>query len=166
MSKEFNIRHARMVDIDAITAVEAACFPATEAATREEFEGRIQYYGDHFWLLYEGDQLISFVDGFVTDEADLTDEMYERAEMHDKHGAWQMIFGVNTLPEYRKRGYAGRLLRRAIEDARQQGRKGLVLTCKDRLVHYYASFGFVDEGISDSTHGNVEWHQMRLTFGD
>ena len=41
MSEEFNIRHARMVDIDAITAVEAACFPATEAATREEFEGRI-----------------------------------------------------------------------------------------------------------------------------
>ena len=77
-----------------------------------------------------------------------------------------MIFGVNTLPAYRNRGYAGRLLRRAIEDARQQGRKGLVLTCKDRLVHYYACFGFVDEGISDSTHGNVEWHQMRLTFGD
>ena len=100
----------------------------------------------------------------MTDEADLTDEMYERAEMHDEHGAWQMIFGVNTLPAYRNRGYAGRLLCRAIEDARQQGRKGLVLTCKDRLVHYYASFGFVDEGISDSTHGNVEWHQMRLCF--
>ena len=164
MSEEFNIRHACMADIDAITAVEAACFPAAEAATREEFEGRIQYYGDYFWLLYEGTQLISFVDGFVTDEADLTDEMYERAEMHDEHGAWQMIFGVNTLPEYRNRGYAGRLLLRAIEDARQQGRKGLVLTCKDRLVHYYASFGFVDEGISDSTHGNVEWHQMRLRF--
>ena len=164
MSEEFNIRHARMVDIDEITAVEAECFPVAEAATREEFAERIRCYGDHFWLLYEGDQLISFVDGFVTDEADLSDEMYERAEMHDDHGAWQMIFGVNTLPEYRKRGCAGQLLRRAIEDARQQGRKGLVLTCKDRLVHYYASFGFVDEGISASTHGNVEWHQMRLTF--
>ena len=51
-----------------------------------------------------------------------------------------------------------------IADAKEQGRKGLVLTCKDRLVHYYASLGFVDEGISDSTHGNVEWHQMRLCF--
>lgn len=27
------------------------------------------------------------------DEADITDEMYERAEMHDEHGAWQMSFG-------------------------------------------------------------------------
>ena len=118
MSEEFDIRHARMVDIDAIAAVEAECFPVAEAATREEFAERIRYYGDYFWLLYEGDKLISFVDGFVTDEADLTDEMYERAEMHDEHGAWQMIFGVNTLPDYRKRGYAGRLLRRAIADAR------------------------------------------------
>ena len=50
-------------------------------------------------------------------------------------------------------------------DARKQGRKGLVLTCKDRLVHYYAKFGFADEGVSDkSTHGNAVWHQMRLTF--
>ena len=51
-----------------------------------------------------------------------------------------------------------------IAEARRQGRKGLVLTCKDRLVHYYAKFGFVSEGISGSTHGDVTWYQMRLTF--
>ena len=52
-----------------------------------------------------------------------------------------------------------------IADAKEQGRKGLVLTCKVRPVHYYAKFGFVDEGVTDkSTHGNVSWHQMRLTF--
>lgn len=103
--------------------------------------------------------------GFVTDEADLTDEMYENAAMHDEDGAWQMIFGVNTLPDYRKCGYAGELIKQAIEDAKKQGRKGLVLTCKDRLVHYYGKFGFEDEGITEkSTHGNVQWHQMRLIF--
>ena len=76
-----------------------------------------------------------------------------------------MIFGVNTLPEYRRHGYAGQLLQRAIADAKQQGRKGLVLTCKDRLIPYYAKLAFVDEGITDkSTHGNVVWHQMRLSF--
>ena len=55
-------------------------------------------------------------------------------------------------------------LRRAISDARQQGRRGLVLTCKDRLLAYYAKFGFVNEGVSVSTHGGVVWYQMRLTF--
>ena len=159
------IRTADMNDLDAVTAVERESFPPAEAATREEFAERILHYGNHFWLMFDGDKLVAFVDGFVTDAPDLTDEMYERADMHEENGAWQMIFGVNTIPEYRRRGLAGELIRRAVDDAGKAGRKGLVLTCKDRLVHYYAGFGFKDEGITNkSTHGNVAWHQMRLEF--
>ena len=158
------IRTAVMDDLEALAAVEAECFPPAEAATAEDFRGRLEYYGNHFWLMFDGDKLISFVDGMVTDRADLTDDMYERAEMHDENGAWQMIFGVNTVPEYREKGYAGQLIKCAIEDARAQGRKGLVLTCKDALVPYYAGFGFINEGVSESVHGNVVWNQMRLTF--
>ena len=158
------IRTATMDDLQAVAAVEAECFPAAEAATEVEFAQRLRYYGNHFWLMFEGEKLIAFVDGFVTDEADLTDEMYEKAELHNEDGAWQMIFGVNTIPSHRRHGYAGQLIQRAIKDARAQGRKGLVLTCKDRLVPYYAKFGFKNEGVSDSTHGNVVWYQMRLRF--
>ena len=158
------IRTATIEDLDAVTTVEAECFPPSEAATRADFEHRLSHYGDHFWLMFDESKLIAFVDGMVTDAADLTDEMYERAELHKESGAWQMIFGVNTIPEYRKHGYAGDLIKRAISDAKAQGRKGLVLTCKDKLIHYYAKFGFVNEGISASVHGNVTWYQMRLTF--
>lgn len=158
------IRTATIEDLETVSAVEAECFPPAEAATKEEFEKRLTHYGKYFWLMFDGDKLIAFVDGFVTDEADLTDEMYEKAEMHRENGDWQMIFGVNTIPAYRKKGYAGELIKRAIADAREQGRKGLVLTCKDRLIPYYAKFGFVNEGVSESVHGNVVWNQMRLTF--
>ena len=160
-----NIRYATMADLDDIASVESVCFPVLEAATKEEFEQRIKYFGNHFWLMFDEGKLIAFVDGFVTDEANLTDEMYENASMHNENGAWQMIFGVNTLPEYRRCGYAKELIKKAILDARKQNRKGLVLTCKESLVPYYSKFGFVDEGITDkSTHGNVLWHQMRLDF--
>lgn len=160
-----NIRYATMADLDDIASVEAECFPVLEAATKEEFEQRIKYYGNHFWLMFDEGKLIAFVDGFVTDEADLTDEMYENASMHNENGAWQMIFGVNTRPEYRRCGYAKELIKKVILDAREQNRKGLVLTCKESLVPYYSKFGFIDEGITDkSTHGNVLWHQMRLDF--
>ena len=145
------IRTADLSDLKEIARVEAACFPAAEAATEEEFEKRLTFYKDHFWL---------------TNQEDLTDEMYEKAEMHDEKGDWQMIFGVNTLPSYRKHGYAGELIKRAITDAKEQGRKGLVLTCKDRLISYYARFGFKNEGVSESVHGNVVWNQMRLTFDE
>ncbi len=158
------IRTATIEDLDEITDIEAECFPAAEAADREAFQQRLQYYGNHFWLLYEEQKLIAFVDGFVTDEPDLTDEMYENAALHDENGAWQMIFGVNTLPAYRRNGYAGKLLKRAIADAKEQGRRGVVLTCKEKLLHYYAKFGFEKEGISQSVHGNVVWYQMRLRF--
>ena len=158
------VRYALPSDLAALAAVEAACFPAAEAATEKDIKNRLDYYANHFWLLFDGDTLVSFVDGFVTDKADLTDEMYENAALHNENGAWQMIFGVNTLPAYRRQGCAAQLLERAIQDARAQGRKGLVLTCKDALIHYYEKFGFVNEGISASVHGNVVWYQMRLTF--
>ena len=32
-----------------------------------------------------------FVDGFVTDESDLTDKMYKNAAMHDEYGAWHQM---------------------------------------------------------------------------
>ena len=100
----------------------------------------------------------------VTNQLDLTDELYAQAALHDESGAWQMIFGVNTLPAYRRQGIAETLLRRAIADARAQGRRGLVLTCKEHLLHYYAKLGFVNEGVSGSVHGGAVWYQMRLTF--
>ena len=159
------IRKATMNDLDAISEVESECFPAAEAATKEEFRERLESYADHFLLMFDGQKLAAFIDGFVTDEPDLTDEMYENAAMHNESGKWQMIFGVNTLPEYRRRGLAGALINEMIAEARRQGRDGLVLTCKDRLVHYYAKFGFLNEGVSGkSTHGGAVWNQMRLTF--
>lgn len=160
-----HIRKATIEDVDAVTRVEAECFPPAEAATKERLRDRIASYGNHFWLLFDDSgQLVSFVDGMVTDEKDLADEMYEKADLHQENGAWQMIFGVNTIPSCRKRGYAGMLLRQAIEDARCEGRKGLVLTCKDKLLHYYKTFGFVNEGVSQSVYGHALWYQMRLTF--
>lgn len=181
------IRTATTQDLDAIDSLERACFPPAEAASRTSISSRLAVFPDHFWLLEarrntdsgdhhmrgnrtdtagrtDTDLLVSFVNGMVTDQPHLLDDMYDRAEMHDPHGAWQMIFGVDTHPDYRRHGYAARVLHHAIDTARAEHRRGVVLTCKDRLVHFYASFGFRDEGMSASTHGGVPWHEMRLTF--
>lgn len=158
------LKKAALSDRDVLAAIEAACFPAAEAATAKEIGERLSVYADHFYMLMDGDVPVGFIDGMVTNERDLRDEMYADASLHDEKGAWQMIFGLNTLPEYRCRGCGARLIEGLCADAKAQGRRGVVLTCKERLVHYYAKFGFVDEGVSDSAHGNVVWHQMRLTF--
>ena len=158
------IRNATMDDLAAVSEVERRCFPAAEAATEEEFRARLEAYADCFWLLFEDGRLASFIDGMATDEPDLRDEMYADASLHMPDGRWQMIFGLNTLPEYRGRGYAAMLVRHLTEESRKRGKLGVVLTCKERLVPYYASLGFENEGLSSSTHGDVSWYQMRLTF--
>lgn len=110
------IRTASLEDLDAITKIEQVCFPAAEAADRASFCERLTYYPNHFWLLTDQEKIVGFVNGMVTDARDLSDEMYERASLHDENGAWQMIFGVDTIPEYRRQGCAGRLLLHVIED--------------------------------------------------
>lgn len=159
------IRTASMTDLKEVSSVEAECFPAAEAATEESFRDRLTFYPGHFLLLLEEGKLAAFIDGMVTDKKDLTDDMYENASMHQEDGAWQMIFGLNTRPACRRRGLAGTLIRAFQQKAQEEGRQGVVLTCKDALVHYYSKFGFIDEGVSASTHGGVRWHQMRWLAG-
>lgn len=158
------IRFAAMADLDAVTAVEAACFPPAEAAKREDFEKRLAVYPDRFWVLERNGEIVAFLNGMATDEPDLRDEMYENASLHWEHGRWQMIFGVDTHPDYRRQGCAAKLMRRAIEDSKKRNCRGLVLTCKESLVPFYEQFGYRNEGVSGSVHGGVVWYQMRLTF--
>ena len=88
------IAHATMNDLNAIALLEKACFPPLEAAPIESFQKRIAVFPNHFWLLYENDKLISCVNGFVSNEEVLTDEMFEKADMHDEkaHGRWYSAF--------------------------------------------------------------------------
>jgi len=146
-------------------ALEAVCFPPEQAASPTSIAERMAHYADHFWLIEdESGTLLALVNGLCTNERDLSDEMYENAAMHDPDGDWQMIFGVAPAPAAQGQGLATRLLRTVIETSRTHGRRGLVLTCLDDLVPFYARLGFIDEGLSTSNHGGVPWHQMRLTL--
>ena len=156
------IRKATTANLDLLTTIETICFSPAEAASREVLKERLDYYASQFLIAFDGDTPIGFIDGFVTDDEVLTDEMFADASLHNPNGAWQMIFGLNTLPEYRNRGVGGQLIEAFIELAREENRKGVILTCKEEKIPYYAKFGFVNEGESESDHGGAKWYQMRL----
>ena len=163
---DMKLRFADLSFLDEITAIEKSCFPRGQAAKIEQFEKRLAVYPEHFLLLCDDEgKVVSFINGFVTDLPDLTDEMYLSPEMHDEGGAWQMIFGLCTHPEHRHRGYAESLMNEFLHLAREQGRKGAVLTCKAELIGFYERFGFKNEGVSKgSVIGGVKWYQMRRVF--
>jgi predicted GNAT family N-acyltransferase len=55
-------------------------------------------------------------------------------------------------------------MRQYIKKAKEEGRKIVILTCKEYLIHYYATFGFASSGISGSTHGGAVWYDMTLVL--
>ncbi|MDD6042432.1 MAG: GNAT family N-acetyltransferase [Eubacteriaceae bacterium] len=157
------IRHVKVEDVAELARIEAASYPEAEAASEESIRSRVESFPECFWILENDGEILAFINGMVTDERDLRDEMYDHAEMHKKDGKWQMIFSVVTAPEHRSKGYAGMLMKQVIEDSKGK-RDGIVLTCKDRLLGFYGQFGYENEGVSVSTHGGAVWYQMRLVF--
>lgn len=153
-----------MEDLDQVTQVEAVCFPIAEAAGREAFKDRLAAFADHFWVMEEDGRIIGFINGMVTDRDTIVDEMFADASLHQEDGAWQSVFGLDVLPGYRCQGLAARLMETLIDSAREQGRKGCILTCKERLIPYYEKFGYTLLGVSESVHGGAVWYDMKLTF--
>ncbi len=159
-----DIRFVTINDLDYITIIEKKCFPEAEAATKKSFKERILRYPEHFRLLENAGGIIGFINGMVTNKKTISDEMFENAKLHDENGKWQAIFGLAVLQEYRKNGYGAMLMEKLVSDAKEQKRMGCILTCKDKLIHYYAEFGFKYCGLSESVHGGAAWYDMRLEF--
>lgn len=94
-----DIRTARISDLPAVAAVEAECFPPAEAATRRIFEARLRVYPNHFWLWEDNGTLVGFINGMVTDESTIRDEMFENAELNILSSAGNFDNGHNTNKE-------------------------------------------------------------------
>ncbi|MDD3615461.1 MAG: GNAT family N-acetyltransferase [Lachnospiraceae bacterium] len=158
------IRNAKPEEIETLIFIEQTCFPAAEAAEPEQMKLRMKAFPEKFFVAQQGDTLAGFINGGVTDEPYLPDAMYHDISLHKPDGAYQTLFGLNVLPDYRRQGIAEKLLQALIESARAEGKTGVILTCKDHMVHYYTKAGFKDFGMADSTHGGQSWHDMRLIF--
>ena len=156
------LRHANAKDVKAISELEALCFPAAEACTKEGFAKRIDVFGEHFILLEENGKLIGMINGMVTDQPTITDDLYEEASKHDPNGRYQSVFGLEVHPDYQHQGYAKLLMEAMLEQAKKENRSGCILTCKAHLVTFYEQFGYQNQGISASTHGNACWYDMFL----
>lgn len=160
----YRIRTAVPEDLDMVAQVELSCFPAAEAADRKSLKERLETFPQSFLVAEAEGRIIGFINGAVTDERTTSDEMFEDISLHNPRGAYQSIFGLDVIEQYRRRGVAAGLMEAMIETAREQGRKGLILTCKDRLIHYYEKFGYVNMGLSRSVHGGAVWYDMILEF--
>lgn len=161
---DITIRQATIDDLDSITKVEAICFPIAEAATRESFKQRINTFSKSFFVAEIEGNIIGFINGSIINETVIYDELFEDSTLHIPDGDYQTIFGLDVMPDYRNVGVAAQLMNYMIEVSKLAGRKGVILTCKEKLIHYYAKFGYINKGISKSIHGGAKWYDMILEF--
>ena len=159
---KIKIRQACIEDLDAITKVEASCFPEAEAATRISLAKRIKTFSETFFVAEIEGEIIGFINGAVINGTVIYDKLYENAELHNPDGKYQTIFGIDVIAEYRNQGIGAQLMNYMIEVSKVAGRKGVILTCKEKLIHYYTKFGYVNMGISESVHGGAQWYDMVL----
>lgn len=158
------IRNARAEEGEILGKIEGICFPPAEAAPPEMVKARLAAFPEQFFVAETDGQIAGFINGCVTDTPSLPDELYHTVHGHRPDGAYFTVFGLNVLPQYRRQGIAALLVRAYIQAARERGKKGVILTCKDHMIPYYQKFGFVCCGVADSSHGGAVWNDMKLFF--
>ncbi|MDK0547725.1 GNAT family N-acetyltransferase [Clostridium perfringens] len=158
------IRAAKREDLEEIIAIESECFPVAEAAKEEDIRKRFEAFKENFIVAVKENKIIGFINGCTTDSPSLPDELYHNIKLHNPKGDYQTVFGLDVLPDFRNKGVAEKLLNKLIELSKERCKKGMVLTCKDHLVHYYEKFGFENYGVSASSHGGAKWNDMILFF--
>ena len=156
------IREATVLELEEIIKIEKECFPPAEAAKEEDIRKRFNAFKENFIVAIKDGKVVGFINGCTTDTPELPDELYHDTSLHKPEGEYQTVFGLDVLPQYRKKGIAGKLLNYLIKVSIDRGKKGIVLTCKDYLVPYYEKFGFEHRGVSNSSHGGAKWNDMVL----
>lgn len=163
---DFMIRQVTTQDLNRVANIEKSCFPKAEAATTATLEGRIKAFPESFLVAELENKIVGFINGAVLNEKIIQDKFYDDTSFHNSRGDYQSIFGLDILPQYRRQGIAAGLIKKLIEVARKEERKGLTLCCKDEKIHYYEKFGFLNMGRSQSEHGHAVWYDMVLLFNE
>ena len=160
---DLRIRRAVPADLEGVTMVEAAAFPAAEAASGDSFRWRLEHLGDSFFVAELPDEqgiyrIIGLIDARPTYDERLTDELFENGGV--VAGENQAIMGRAVLPEYQAMGVGSRLMGDFINEMKSSGYRHILLTCKEEKITYYERFGYENLGVSASVHGGARWYDM------
>lgn len=159
----YDIRNVTCSDLEQVTALEIACFPPAEAATRAAFNYRIKTFPERFFVAEQNGTIIGLINGCASSQMTITDDLFE-PQGHEADGKNQMIFGLAVHPDCQRRGIGAALMEHMIAFCKKTAMERVILTCKEEKLYYYAKFGFQDMGVSASTHGGAVWYDMVLTL--
>lgn len=153
----FELHNATLADAEEIAILEAASFPADEAASPEAIRTRIVEAGDFFWTFRRTnapDVLVGFVNGTCI----TTNKIHhESMSQHESGGRTLVIHSVTISANERRKGLGSAMLKKYIQKmtANTSVDKMLLLSKSDMLT-FYVDCGFKLIRLSDVAHGQVK----------
>lgn len=73
----YHIRQVIPQDLQAVATLESQCFPPAEAASLASFQYRIATFPKSFYVAEEKDSLIGLINGCVSDQEHISDNLFE-----------------------------------------------------------------------------------------
>jgi len=164
--EKFEFRNIRPEEAIEAAKAEAVCFPPNEACSKEMMSSRAVKAPELFLVAAERKtgKIAGFLTGLSTDESAFRDEFFTNAELHNPNGRNVMLLSLAVLPEYRNHGLARELMYHYLRRERENGREVIFLTCLPSKIEMYTKMGFHDLGISNSSWGGEQWHEMSCTL--
>ena len=164
LTQKYEFRDIRSDEIAQAVAIEQICFPPHEACSEKSMSERIRKVPELFMVAVDKQtgKIAGFLNGIATDEEQFRDEFFTDADLYNPKGKNVMLLGLDVLPEHRGQGLAREIINQYRKREQENNRSKLILTCLESKVEMYLKMGFCDLGISNSTWGNEEWHEMSL----
>lgn len=154
------IQPAQPQDLSQIMTIENAGFSSAEAATEASMAERIQQIPDTFLVAKQRKTIVGYIVGPAFDQRYLTDDLFERTMPNAAGDAYQTVLSLAVSPLHRHEGVAGQLLEALAVVAFDQHREAITLTCLEKLVPFYERHGYVNEGVSASSHAGETWYNL------
>lgn len=164
--EKFEFRNIKQEEAEQAIIIEQICFPPHEACSEQNMKDRISTAPELFLVAVDKKtgKIAGFLNGLATDESVFRDAFFTDASLYNSDGKNIMLLGLDVLPEYRRQGLGRSLVFQYLQREREKGRHTVLLTCLKEKVKMYEKFGFMDQGIANSTWGGEEWHEMGCTL--
>lgn len=157
--KRIELRLIEAEELDAAIQLEQRCYTPEAAATFSGFQFRYKHYRTFFWSAWLGSELIGITNGIRTAQTECGDEM-KGEHTNAMDGPNFCVLTVAVAPEHRRLGAGSLLLHKLIEQCEKSHIDTIILMCEQHLIPFYERQKFKLNGISDSSHGGIEWYEM------
>jgi ribosomal protein S18 acetylase RimI-like enzyme len=149
-------------DVERCYEIETSAYTGDEAATKEKIAIRIAQYPEGFLVMQLDGRVVGFINSGCAHEVQMSKEEFKQLVGHDPAAPNVVIMSVVVAPDQQGKGYSAMLMREFVARMQGMAKASIYLMCRDKHVALYEKFGYRYLQQSESDHGGMSWHEMKM----